>query len=244
MVTLDKPTPARLHIVSRAVVCAVSAVALVSLAHAGRPFATDDAAIVAAGACQVEAWTERGRDERALWVNPGCNPFGSTEFALGGARVRVDGEGRFSVLRGQVKHLFRPVSETDPGFAIAVGGSRARSVGEREWFVNGIASLPLSGEERVLHLNLGAVRTRTDGRARERLTYAAAFDTALWSGGRLALEAFGTSGERAQWQLGAKHELIPGHLQVDASVGSAFGRWSKTRRLTVGLVLVSPTVLR
>lgn len=206
--------------------------------------ATDDAAVVAQGACQLESWFERSRDERALWLNPGCNPWGATEFALGSARLRPDHGPSFSVVRVQVKHLLRPVDESTPGVAVAVGGSRARAADQRDVFVNGIVSVPLAGESTLLHLNAGASRARDAGDRETRATWAAALDRQLRDGTRAAAEVFGSSGERARWQLGIKHELVPGHLQLDASVGSAFGRWSSTRVFTIGLVAVTPAFPR
>lgn len=236
--------PCRPHYLRDRLAVLALAASLAPTVDAGRPLATDDAAVVAPGACQLESWLERGRDERALWLNPGCNPFGATEFALGGARIRPDGERRFSVVRAQVKHLLRPFDDNTPGFAVALGGSRARGTDQRERSLNGIVTVPLAGESTLLHLNAGASRLR-DGAEREtRATWAAALDQQLRDGTRAAAEVFGATGERARWQLGLKHELVPGHLQLDASVGSAFGRWSSTRVFTIGLVAVTPAFPR
>ena len=210
---------------------------------AGRPLATDDAAIVEAGACQLEAWMERGRDHRATWLNPGCNPFGRTEFAFGGARVRPDDLPAYTLHAWQIKRMLREHDAAHAGYAIAFGGQRQRHGGAREVYLNGIATLPLAAEVRVLHINLGALRTRdADGR-HTRATWGLAFDAEVATATRASLEAFGTSSERPRWQFGLRHELVPGHLQLDASLGSALGRWSETRLVTLGLVFVNPAFL-
>ncbi|MBA4151384.1 MAG: hypothetical protein C0509_02385, partial [Acinetobacter sp.] len=60
---------------------------------------------------------------------------------------------------------------------------------------------------------------------------------------RAAVESFGQLGERPNWQAGMLHEVIPGTLQIDASVGSEFGHWRGTRLVTMGLVWFSPVFL-
>lgn len=218
--------------------------ALAMPVEAGRPLATDDAAIVEAGACQLEAWVERSTDARGTWLNPGCNPFGRTEFAFGGTRTRPEGESAFSTRQWQVKQLLRGFDAEKTGFAVAVGGSRVLHGEQRQHFLNGIATVPLAGEARVLHLNLGALRTRAEAGDRTRASWGIAFDAGLAHATRASIETFGISGERPSWQLGLRHELIPGHVQIDASIGSALGRLSEARIATFGLVFVSPACLR
>jgi len=219
-------------------------VAVAIPAFAGRPLATDDAAVVEDGACQLESWVERARDSRSAWVNAGCNPLGGTEFSLGGARGREDGASAFTVQQWQIKHLLRSPEGTQPGFALAVGGQRLRHERSGQTFLKGIATVPLAGHAHLLHLNLGASHARGDDGHRARAVWALAYDTQVASGTRAAVETFGTAGERANWQVGLRHELVPGRVQIDASVGSTLGRWSSTRVFTVGLVFVSPAFLR
>jgi len=232
-----------------AVLPAVAGAVLSSPTHAGRPLATDDAAIVAHGACQLELWLERGRGERTLWANPTCNPFGRTEFALGGARVRDD-EGGATVTAGQVKYLLRAFDERAPGFALAFRAERDRRVhaglpplqGDTEF--RGIATWPLAGEALLLHANLGALRQRETGdepRWRTRPTWAVALDQEALPFTRASLEAYGTGSERARWQAGLRHELRDG-LQIDFAFGAQAGRWSATRQANVGLVFVTPVL--
>lgn len=218
--------------------------AIVAPAQAGRPLTTDDAAVIDAGACQLETWVERARDSRSTWINPACNPFGTTEFALGGARVREDGNDTLKVRHWQVKQRLRAHDESQAGFALAVGGQRERNGLGRETFLSGIATLPLVGDAQLLHLNLGVLRARDEVLRRTRAAWGLAYDAELAGSTRASLETYGTAGERANWQLGLRHELIPGHVQLDASVGSAFGRWSESRIVTFGLVFVTPAFLR
>lgn len=232
-----------IHTLSTERALAVAVCASLALpAQAGRPLATDDAAIVAVGACQLEMWTEHGRDAHAVWANPGCNPFGSTEFAFAFARLHPQGGERLNLRRWQIKQMLRDTDARQIGLALAVGGSRTHRTDVRDGYLNGIASVPLDGEAGVLHLNLGVLRAHADGRHRTRATWSLAYDAEVAAATRASMETYGTSGERPHWQLGMRHEWLPGHVQLDASVGSAWGRWSD-RLFTVGLVFVSPAFL-
>ncbi len=212
-------------------------------AHAGRPLASDDAAVVDRGACQLETWIGLTRSDRGIWLNPSCNPFGNTEFALGGGHVREDGGRDYTLVQWQFKQLLRAYTDTQAGFAVAFGGEHVRGDDARTTFINGIATLPLAGQAQLLHLNLGASLARDASSRLTRAAWGLAYDAEVAASTRVAAEGFGVSGERANWQLGVRHELVPGHVQIDASVGGAFGRWSDTRVVTAGLVLVSPAFL-
>jgi hypothetical protein len=219
-------------------------------AHAGRPLATDDAAIVDHGACQLELWLERDRGSRASWANPGCNPFGRTEFALGGARVRGDDAHDATVTAWQVKHLLRAFDERTAGFALALRNERDPRVhaglpplqGDTE--LKGIATWLLAGEALLLHANAGALRQREAGDEplrRTRAIWAAALDAELLPATRASLEGFGVGSERLRWQAGLRHALRDG-LQIDFAFGAQAGRWSDSRQVNVGLVVVHPVL--
>lgn len=232
-------------------VAALSA-ALPIAAHAGRPMVTDDAGVMDAGACQLEAWTERARDGNTTWLNPGCNPFGATEFSLGAGRQRLDTEDGTQtgmLYSWQVKHLLREADDERIGFAVSTGGQHSRASGDNEIFIKGIATAPLMGDDLLAHINLGAVRQREDQQRHYRGAWGLALDAAVLPATRASLEAFGTSGTTSSgadrnWQLGLRHELIPGRLQLDTSIGSPFGRWQEGRVFSVGLVFTTPAFLR
>lgn len=221
--------------------------ALAPAAHAGRPMATDDAAVLDDGACQLEAWTEHSPGLNTSWLNPSCNPFGSTEFALGLARQqdRKDSANNSSLNSWQIKHLLRAYDEQHSGFAVAAGGQHTRVSADNELFIKGIATLPLRGEDLLAHFNAGGIRQRDQSGGVYRATWGMALDGAVMHATRASLETFGTSGTgsaaRSNWQFGLRRELIPGRLQLDASIGSPFGRWSGERTVSLGLVFTTPS---
>lgn len=213
-------------------------------AQAGRPLATDDAAVLEAGACQIEVWREQAREARGSALNLGCNPFGSTEIALAASSARESGTEAVTVQGWQVKHLLQAHEEGRVGWAVSVGGLRQRQGGAREAFVNGLATVPLAGDARLLHLNLGAVRRHEGAQATTRARWSLAVDAEVAPQLRAALETYAVTGQRANWALSARYALLPGRLQLDASIGSPFGRESDSAVATLGLVFVSPAFLR
>ncbi len=230
----------------KAVLAAAFCAAAASTAHAGRPMATDDAAVLDEGACQLEAWTEHSSGLNTSWLNPSCNPFGSTEFALGAAHQqdRRDSSANTALMSWQIKHLLRAYDAQQTGFAIATGGQHARASGDNEIFVKGITTLPLRGESVLAHLNAGGIHQRDQRGGNYRGTWGMALDAEVSAGTRASIETFGVTSTGANWQLGLRRELIPGRLQLDASIGSPFGRWPQGRIVTLGLVFVTPSLKR
>jgi len=51
-------------------------------------------------------------------------------------------------------------------------------------------------------------------------------------------------GARTNWRLGLRSELIPEHLQLNASIGSLFEYWSGIRIAIVGLAFLTPAFMR
>lgn len=214
-------------------------------AHAGRPLATEDASLMEAGACHVETWLERTANGHAFWAMPACNPLGMFELALGGARARSDGGPHSTVGAWQIKTVFEEASENGPGFGLALAGQRERQ-GPGSTEFKAIATWPLRGDDLLLHTNLGWLRERGGDLAtpKSRATWALALDQAVGERIRVSAESFSATGQRARWQLGLSYELVPDHVQIDASLGSAFGRWGSTRTVTLGMVFTSPVFLR
>lgn len=216
-----------------------------SLTSAGRPLITDDAAIIDSKFCQLETWYEHTQTNHGLWVNPSCNPFGKTEFALGGTRLHENEGSSFTTTEWQIKQLLRPYSDTQIGTAFSISGQRAHNNNNREFALNGITTLPLAQDEKHLfHLNLGALYAKDDQDKYTKATWGLAYDTEIVSNTRAAIETFGSSGERANWQVGLLYDLVPKYVQIDTSIGSAIGQWSDTRVFTIGAVFISPIFTR
>jgi hypothetical protein len=241
-----KPFPSRPSCLTLQLTAAAALITAASTAAAGRPMATEDAAISDAGSCQLEVWSERSRDERSHWVKPACTPVDNLELALGVARVHGDGSGRSSRIEGHLKYLLRETTAQQSGYGLFLGELRDRGQPARagERVLKGMTTIPLADEALVLHLNAGLARQRGDGSRRIRGLWSAALDRELGGQTRGFVEAFGTGGDRPAWQAGVQHQLVPGRLQLDASVGSVAGRWRDTHQVTVGLVVFADALLR
>lgn len=216
-------------------------VLVVSPLNAGRPLITDDAAVVDAGACQIESWFEQGANVSSRWINPSCNPFGGTEIAFAMATTRETGEPSSRIQLLQAKQLLRAFDDNQAGYAIAVGAERQQR--DHQFFVNGISTIPLNSEAQLLHVNLGLVTDRSQDQRDTRVSWGGAYDHRLGENTRAAVESFGQLGQRPNWQVGMLHEVVPGSLQIDASLGSEFGQWRDTRLVSVGFVWFSPVFL-
>lgn len=231
------------HFYFRLGLCLLSTIWL-SSAQAGRPLVVDDAAVVPESACQIESWYERADDAQARWLNVGCNPSTHTELSLGVARLQMLDESNATANSWQIKQLLRPYDERSTGYALAAGSQRVRRANNSESFVQGISTTPLKGEQQLLHLNLGLVRQHKNTGVKTRPSFGAAYDVSVGTNTRAVLESNSLIGERPNWQLGIAHELVPGHIQLDASLGSAYGDWRESRQFTVGVVFVSAALLR
>lgn len=64
-----------------------AALSLVTAAYAGRPLATDDAAVADPGSCQVEGWVEHSKESRSVVVSPACGVIAGVE--IGGEYVKL-----------------------------------------------------------------------------------------------------------------------------------------------------------
>ncbi|MDQ2148447.1 hypothetical protein RBI22_06980 [Alcaligenaceae bacterium C4P045] len=229
----------------------LSCLTLAFPALAGRPLITDDADVVAPGACQVESWMARTRNEgpstTALWLNAACSPIDKTEFALGGNRD-VTGSDRGTVTTWQIKHVFRRYDDALPGFAIALADQRDRRIHRNamgETSAIGIASFPLNGDALMAHVNAGITRAwhADTHRYRGRGMWSSALDANVARQTRAAIEAYGVAGERPAWQISIRHDLIPDRLQIDASAGRTFGRGDADQIVTIGLVITTASLL-
>jgi len=220
-------------------------------AVAGRPLITDDADVVAPGACQIESWMQRTRNEgpseKTLWLNAACSPADRTELGLGGARG-VSGIDRGTLTTWQVKHVIQRYDDASPGLAVALADQRDRrshrhALGDTSAI--GIASFPLAGDTLMAHVNAGVTRawnTNTH-RYRGRGIWSSALDMGVAPRTRAAIEAYGVTGERPAWQVSLRHDVTPDRMQIDASAGHTFGRNAANSIVTVGIVITTASLL-
>ena len=202
------------------------------IAHAARPFVTDDARLTSAGSCQLESWTRlnranvRSASSEEYWAFPACNLTGNFEVTLGGALGRPSTGPDSSDYVVQVKSLFRKLKPGDWAAGIAVGKVLHPEINPGpNQFGNTYFYLPWSyataDEQWVLHVNLGGLRDRAS--RDNRVTWGSGLEWKIsdrWLG---ISEVFGDSSGGRYWQLGMRYSVVIDLFQIDASVGRPFG---------------------
>ena len=215
----------------------VTGLACGEVAYAGRPFATEDAAVLETAACEIEAFGARGRARdavtgRSYAAQFGCGVGATTQLALSGSRLRAGGErATGAALAG--KTALRPLAEQGLGvtLAYAIGASKA---GTGEWEHAASALSLVVSEQRgriVYHGNLGVARDEIGGSSATAWAFAVER-----LGGRfdVGLEVFGEN-SRSPWVgVGARYAVTPEKFYFDASFAQ---RTNSTRAqlVTVGL---------
>ena len=211
-------------------------------ADAARPMVTDDARITDPHACQLETWAYLHEHEpRELWALPACNPGGNFEMTLGGALSRFDGAAQSGAVVVQGKTLFKPLETNGWGLGLAAGYATQTGSGQSGgpyFYLPG--SLSLADDRVVLHVNLGA--TYFGDTPETRMTWGIGSETAAHERLYLIAEAFGYDTGRPFLQGGVRYWLIPGHLQVDTTVGSNLADMHGERWLSLGLRIITPPI--
>ena len=196
-------------------------------AQAARPFMTDDARLTTEGSCQLESWVRRYADRQEFWALPACNPGGHFEITLGGARFKDDGQASSSDQLLQFKTLLRPLTTNDWGWGLALGTVRHPSdVSDPDNLGSHYAYVPVSvsmqDDKLVLHLNLGWSRDKA--KRRDQTTWGVGAEYGLSERWMAIAETMGDDRQKPFVQMGLRLSIVPGVLQLDATVGSQPGQ--------------------
>jgi hypothetical protein len=228
-------------------------------------FVVDDAAVVDAGACQLEAW----HGGTASWILPACQPFRNLELTAG-LGLHAGGEGgRDPEYVLQAKYLIRGWGPRQLGIGVVAGigadpftqvsGRRLQGVYA---YVPATYALPLAGsdERLVLHANLGGVlefdahdddahghaghgHDHDGGGAHAHLTWGARADLLLpVAADRFTLigELFGEDRLLPEFQVGLRGVVVPERLMVDISYGGHTQRGLAGAGWVVGVAWTPP----
>lgn len=171
-----------------------------SVAHAARPFVTDDARVVDPEHCQLETFykEQRAYSGSEFWFLPACNKL-DVEWTVGGNRI--EGERNLIV---QGKKLLKPLATGGYGLAFSAGSFGG------DPYVNGIASLSFLQDWSILHANLGYLENRgTWGIGLEQLV----LPPRVYA----ILESFGERGEKPTLHSGIRFWVIPNRFQIDST---------------------------
>ena len=214
--------------------------ALHAPAQAGRPLATEDAGVLAAGECEFEAFAGRTRERDAPRLGESSLQFGCgiamrSQVALGWAREGAAGErSRSLALAGKTR--LRAGGEAATSFSLAWGAGRAGGPATpmrlESTYLTGVATTPLEGSL-ALHANLGWSHSRSAGASTT--GWGLALEHSGTSGIEVMGEVFGDDRERRPWvQLGVRASVLPERLWLDASAGVQ-ATPARPKTLTVGM---------
>ncbi|MFN3326428.1 MAG: hypothetical protein ACK5AZ_23265 [Bryobacteraceae bacterium] len=196
----------------------------------GQQFATDDAAVVDAGACQVEAW----HGQEASWLLPACRPIRLLEFTGGvGSRRLEPGDPRRLEFVLQTKFLFRDLDQHRFawGAVLGIGLDPVRQLAGDPapgLFAYLPASYSIDNGRVVLHGNLGwsfereaneEVNGEQSVQPMQGVLWGARGDLQVANRVTLIGELFGDAGDPLLGQAGLRIILVPERWQLDISFG-------------------------
>ncbi|HKX94540.1 MAG TPA: hypothetical protein VJM48_07545 [Methylibium sp.] len=202
-------------------------------ADAGRPLATDDAATVGEGQCQLEAWIESPRRGHGLVAAPACGLTASAELGVELARSRVAGQTAESATLA-AKWVAGELGWTDWALGAKVYAGRSR---ERPgpWQADERGALLLASRslapQWAVHANLGIAHRPGAGRSDALAKLATVWQPAP---AFLAFAEIEAQQRAATTQsAGLRWWLVPERLGMDFTASRDVGV-PDSRRVTVG----------
>jgi hypothetical protein len=215
---------------------AVSLIATAPSVEAGQPLVTDDAAILAPGTCQLEAWSHSMHDGREVWAQPACNVTGNLELSVGAARAHRDAGEPANIVQLQAKSLLSARAGDAWSFGTVAGGARdtgaPRGASPFQTYYAKVLASWHSGTDLQIDINLGAANVYGSG------TFAvagAALQYAVVTNVQLLAEAFRDEPGRAKYQVGLRYILIPDRFETYASYGNRFSGSFDQRSVIIGI---------
>jgi hypothetical protein len=211
-------------------------------AHAARPLVTEDAAILARGYCQLETWAQHNDNSTDYWAAPHCNVGGNWELIAALGQLGAPGEGEGHGQRSlRAKTILRPMAKDD----WAVGLVLADQFGAGDGIDGDVAlTIPLSvslfNRRLLVHANAGWLRRRSGPFG---MTWALAGEWNVTTRAGFTLEAYGAGHDHSYLQAGARYDLVPRRVTLDAAIGNRFGVHRAERYIAIGLT-VTADVLR
>lgn len=205
----------------------VAAVLLTTpVSRAEAPMHTDDAGTLGKGGMKVEGiWSkdDRAKGGELLF---GFSPIENLELEVMATRARDD-DFKFRGTGFGAKWVPFKTHEGDTGWSLGVRfdaghirvTERATSdkFTEREYALTGLASYHFE-EDRVLHINLGAVRMKTLSTSDTLGIWGVGYEFPLVAHLQMTAEVFGTEKARPDKAVGLRYELDDG-FKISAAVG-------------------------
>lgn len=210
------------------------------MASAARPFMTDDARITTAKSCQLESWTRFYRKSTEVWNYPACNLTGNLEITGGGGHASYDGSPSSNDYVIQGKSMIKDLEPNGYGVALAVGRvyHPAASAGPNALGNNYIympVSVSLLDDRLVIHNNIGWLRDKQT--QRDNLTWGTGGEYVFNPYLSMMAETYGDNRNHPFWQVGLRGFLVPGRVQIDATLGNQRYGDRDSRWISIGIRL-------
>lgn len=210
----------------------------VAAAQAGAPMATEDADLLGRGECESETVAGRVHGEgsgargQSTWLGCGGRLGGQAGLAWQRSRADAGGVSDGLVLAGKL--ALRARSRQDSGLSLAWELAGLREPGRSQRLDSGklllVATRDLGGQG-LLHLNLGAVRSRSSGRTLGLWALAAEWTP----GGKVDALAELTGQQQGRPQLGLGLRFNPDPAWSLGLMGAQSGASGRSRSVQASL---------
>jgi len=201
---------------------------MMPLVHAEGPMHTDDASTLDKGGMKVESVWNRDGPIRGGELLFGFSLVENFEMEVAVTRAKDD---EFKANGVGFGAKWVPY-QNDTGWSLGARFDYGRvrvteratsdKLTEREYALTGLASYRLENDQ-VLHLNLGALRTSTQGASETIGTWSIGYEFPLIEKLQLTVETFGAEHSRPDQAIGLRYEIFDG-FKVSGAVGQGNGR--------------------
>lgn len=201
-------------------------------ARAEPPMTVDDAGTLARGGMKIEASLNREHETQGVGFVFGFAPLDHLEIGFTGARAHDREPSPAARLSGAGVSMKWVPMQADTGWSLGLSLAFDRTrVNDRatpnhhtarEATLTGLASHRWAGGQ-VVHLNLGARRTRGQGGTDDAMRWGIGYEQPLNAELKLTAEVFGESAGASSKALGVRYTVAEGY-KVSAALGRGGGR--------------------
>lgn len=212
----------------------------VNMAFPASPMNVDDAGILDAQYCQVEAWADRFSKANALWISPSCHVGGNWELGIELGHNQSDFDDHNKSLFVGLSTKTQLISKPNWSLALSAAASFNDEIRNDQAIYSLVAPITynLIHKQIDLHLNFGVEHDQTE--ANTYSLWGIGFEHHFTELARAYIESYGNSErgrfEERSYQLGAAFD-VSNALQLDISYGNSLINQDRyTNYVRVGLV--------
>lgn len=203
-----------------------------TLAHAEAPMHVDDASTMDKGGMKVEGTWRKDAKQKGGELLFGYSPMENLELEVAAARDRDSSTNPATHLRalgfGAKWVPIRNETGWSFGVKLDLGQTRVHDYETpqkytgREIGINGLATYRLANGQ-IVHLNLGAVRSKAQGQSDTNATWGIGYEYPLAEKLKLTTEVFGQQHSKPDKALGLRYEIFDG-FKVSGAAGRGNNR--------------------